>query len=94
MRRTRWENAWARNASPLCEKAKGGGWGLIGPEAVAETYLQLARQPRSTWTFELDLRSLATGPGGTSGRAVQSAPPAGPRRRLADTRESHARSWA
>lgn len=39
-------------------EAKGGeAGGLISPEAVAETYLQLARQPRSTWTFELDLRS-------------------------------------
>jgi NAD(P)-dependent dehydrogenase (short-subunit alcohol dehydrogenase family) len=38
--------------------AKGGeAGGLISPEAVAETYLYLARQPRSSWTFELDLRS-------------------------------------
>jgi NAD(P)-dependent dehydrogenase (short-subunit alcohol dehydrogenase family) len=32
--------------------------GLILPEKVAETYLHLARQHRSTWTFELDLRSF------------------------------------
>lgn len=26
------------------------------PEAIADTYLHLARQPRSTWTHEIDLR--------------------------------------
>lgn len=31
--------------------------GLLLPEQVAETYLHLARQHRSTWTFELDLRA-------------------------------------
>ncbi len=31
--------------------------GLIEPQAVAETYYQLAQQPRSTWTHEIDLRS-------------------------------------
>lgn len=31
--------------------------GLLLPEKVAETYLHLARQHRSTWTFELDLRA-------------------------------------
>lgn len=32
--------------------------GLVLPEKVAETYLHLARQHRSTWTHELDLRSF------------------------------------
>jgi NAD(P)-dependent dehydrogenase (short-subunit alcohol dehydrogenase family) len=30
--------------------------GLLLPEAIAETYYQLHRQPRSAWTHELDLR--------------------------------------
>ena len=32
--------------------------GLLLPDKVAETYLHLARQHRSTWTFELDLRAF------------------------------------
>ena len=32
--------------------------GLVLPEKVADTYLHIARQHRSTWTFELDLRSF------------------------------------
>jgi len=34
-------------------KAEGG---ILDPEAIAETYWQLHRQPRSAWTHELDLR--------------------------------------
>ena len=30
--------------------------GLLGIEAIAEAYWQLHRQPRSTWTHEIDLR--------------------------------------
>ena len=33
--------------------------GLMLPEEVAETYLHLAKQHRSTWTFELDLRAYS-----------------------------------
>ena len=33
--------------------------GLILPERVAETYLHLARQHRSTWTHEIDIRSYS-----------------------------------
>ncbi len=36
--------------------------GLILPEQVAETYLHLVRQHRSTWTFELDVRSWSDKP--------------------------------
>ncbi len=30
--------------------------GILDPEAIAEQYWQLHRQPRSAWTHELDLR--------------------------------------
>lgn len=36
--------------------------GIILPEKVAETYLHLVRQHRSTWTHELDLRSYTDRP--------------------------------
>jgi hypothetical protein len=32
--------------------------GLILPEKVADTYLHIAQQHRSTWTHELDIRSF------------------------------------
>ena len=38
---------------------KGAADGLILPEQVAETYLHLVRQHRSTWTFELDVRAYS-----------------------------------
>lgn len=36
--------------------------GLMVPEHIAETYLHLANQHRSTWTHELDLRSFSDRP--------------------------------
>jgi NAD(P)-dependent dehydrogenase (short-subunit alcohol dehydrogenase family) len=33
--------------------------GLMLPEQIAETYLHLAQQHRSTWTFEIDLRAFS-----------------------------------
>jgi NAD(P)-dependent dehydrogenase (short-subunit alcohol dehydrogenase family) len=30
--------------------------GIVAPEAIAESYWQLHRQPRSAWTHEMDLR--------------------------------------
>lgn len=36
--------------------------GLILPEKVADTYLHLAQQHRSTWTFEIDVRSFSDQP--------------------------------
>lgn len=38
---------------------RGAADGLIQPEHVAETYLHLVRQHRSTWTFEMDVRSFS-----------------------------------
>jgi NADP-dependent 3-hydroxy acid dehydrogenase YdfG len=32
---------------------------LMRPEAVAETYWQLYRQPRDAWTFELEIRPFS-----------------------------------
>ena len=36
--------------------------GLMLPAQVAETYLHLAQQHRSTWTFEIDLRAFSDRP--------------------------------
>jgi NAD(P)-dependent dehydrogenase (short-subunit alcohol dehydrogenase family) len=36
--------------------------GLLLPSQIAETYLHLARQHRSTWTHELDLRAFSDRP--------------------------------
>jgi NAD(P)-dependent dehydrogenase (short-subunit alcohol dehydrogenase family) len=36
--------------------------GLMLPAQIAETYLHLARQHRSTWTFEMDLRAFSDRP--------------------------------
>lgn len=36
--------------------------GLVLPDKVAETYLHIASQHRSTWSFELDLRSFSDKP--------------------------------
>ena len=32
--------------------------GLLDPDAIAETYFQLHRQPRSAWAWEIELRPL------------------------------------
>jgi len=36
--------------------------GLILPEKIADTYFHLAQQHRSTWTFEVDMRSFSDRP--------------------------------
>jgi NAD(P)-dependent dehydrogenase (short-subunit alcohol dehydrogenase family) len=36
--------------------------GLMLPEKIADTYFHLAQQHRSTWTFEVDLRSFSDRP--------------------------------
>mmetsp|Transcript_87564 Transcript_87564/g.280943 ORF Transcript_87564/g.280943 Transcript_87564/m.280943 type:complete len:196 (-) Transcript_87564:47-634(-) len=38
------------------------GDGILQPEAVAETFVHVASQHRSAWTFELDLRPYSTQP--------------------------------
>lgn len=43
-------------------ETRGGADGLIVPEKVADTYWHLAQQHRSTWTFELDIRSFSDTP--------------------------------
>jgi len=43
-------------------ESRGAADGLILPDRVADTYLHLANQHRSTWTFELDLRSFTDQP--------------------------------
>lgn len=40
-------------------KTRGAQDGLLLPEKMADTYLHLARQHRSAWTHELDLRSFS-----------------------------------
>lgn len=44
-----------RSSAPQ-RTAQAGADGLLSPEAIAETYLQLHLQHRSAWTHELDLR--------------------------------------
>jgi hypothetical protein len=34
---------------------------LMRPDAVAEAYWQLYRQPKDAWTFELEIRSFGEG---------------------------------
>ncbi len=41
---------------------RGAADGLMQPARMAETYLHLARQHRSTWTHEIDLRSFSDTP--------------------------------
>ena len=38
------------------ERYNSGPDAILNPDHIAETYWQLHRQPRSAWTFEMDLR--------------------------------------
>lgn len=51
---------YARDKFPDFVRAKGED-GLLEPEAIAESFLALHRQPRSAWTHELDLRPFKEG---------------------------------
>ena len=44
-----------RSRRPEISKERGED-GLLGIDAIAETYWQIHRQPRSAWTQEVDLR--------------------------------------
>ena len=44
--------------------------GLLLPEKIADTYYHLARQHRSAWTFELDLRSFSDKPWWNEGGVI------------------------
>lgn len=43
-------------------QTRGSADGIILPEMVADTYVHLTNQHRSTWTFELDVRSYTDSP--------------------------------
>ena len=38
------------------DRAARGPDSLLDPDAIAQTYLQVHRQPRSAWTWEVELR--------------------------------------
>lgn len=44
------------------QETRGSADGLMVPELIADTYLHLAHQHRSTWTHEIDLRSFSDMP--------------------------------
>lgn len=48
---------------------------LLRPDAIAETYVQLWKQPRCAWTHEIDLRPYAEPLWWSGGGAVAGAPP-------------------
>ena len=50
------DTPWVRETFPEMAADRGARDGLLDPDAIAENYLNLVRQPRSTWTHELDLR--------------------------------------
>jgi NAD(P)-dependent dehydrogenase (short-subunit alcohol dehydrogenase family) len=49
------DTAWIRENFPEADK-RASQDGLVVPEELAEVYLQLHQQPRSAWTFEIDVR--------------------------------------
>ena len=54
------DTAWIRENFPERAVLKGQD-GILDPDAIAENYWQLHRQPRSAWTHELDLRPWMEG---------------------------------
>ena len=47
------DTPWIRETFPQIAKS---GKAMLAPDEIAETYWQLHRQPRSVWSFELDIR--------------------------------------
>jgi len=48
------DTEWIKSNFP--ERYNAGPDGILNPDHIAEAYWQLHRQPRSAWTFEMDLR--------------------------------------
>ena len=48
------DTEWIKANFP--ERYNSGPDAILDPDHIAETYWQLHRQPRSAWTFEMDLR--------------------------------------
>jgi len=48
------DTEWIKSNFP--ERYEGGPDSVLNPDDIAEAYWQLHRQPRSAWTFEMDLR--------------------------------------
>jgi NAD(P)-dependent dehydrogenase (short-subunit alcohol dehydrogenase family) len=53
------DTEFIRTSRPDLYEARKGADGLLAPDAIAEVFWQLHRQPRSAWTFEADLRPWA-----------------------------------
>jgi len=49
----RTQAVYARRAT---EPASGGDLGALDPDAIAQSYLEVLRQPRSAWSLEVELR--------------------------------------
>lgn len=50
------DTAFIRENRPDIFERRKSADGLLAPDAIAETYWQIHKQPRSAWTFETDLR--------------------------------------
>ena len=49
------DTPWIRENFPQIAES---GKMMLAPDEIAETYWQLHRQPRSVWSFELDVRPV------------------------------------
>jgi NAD(P)-dependent dehydrogenase (short-subunit alcohol dehydrogenase family) len=50
------DTAFIRENRPDLYEQRKGSEGLLAPDAIAEVFWQIHRQPRAAWTFETDLR--------------------------------------
>jgi NAD(P)-dependent dehydrogenase (short-subunit alcohol dehydrogenase family) len=53
------DTAFIRESRPDLYEARRGEDGLLAPDAIAEAFWHIHRQPRAAWTFEADLRPWA-----------------------------------